>query len=266
MMPLQRPPGMPPPHMQRFPIAPPRPGMPPQMMSPRGPPQIMHREPPPGVFSMPPPHTMRGPFPPTGPPFMRASGPRMPDGPEDHEGRPFRVERPGQGRDRDQEWYGGRRPFSDGRSRDRSEGRERFGSWHEEAEQRGGWERARERRDWRRSPDGERDRDREREQGREGEERSKRREREPGVRERSTRWDRDDRLDRLANMSSQPNGHETLRDTSNSEHSADPAKELTPVGPEAPPPSTEATAETEASVSTEENQKQPAEVTKADES
>ncbi|KAL7847336.1 hypothetical protein SRHO_G00223160 [Serrasalmus rhombeus] len=275
MMPLQRPPGMPPPHMQRFPMPPPRPGippMPPQMMPPRGPPQMMHREPPPGGFGIPPPHSMRGPFPPPGPPFMRPSGPRGPDGPEDHEGRPFRGERPGPGRerDRDQDWYGGRRSFGEGRSGDRPEGRERFGSWHEEAEQRGGWERPRERREWRRSPDGERerdrDRDRDREQGRDSEERSKRREREPGTRERSTRWDRDDRLDRLANVSGQPNGHETLRDSSSSEHSADSAKELAQAKVEAPTPPTEVTAEAQASEPAVENQQQPAEQTKADES
>uniref|UniRef100_A0A9J8DGC7 SR-related CTD-associated factor 4a n=1 Tax=Cyprinus carpio carpio TaxID=630221 RepID=A0A9J8DGC7_CYPCA len=132
MMPLQRPPGMPLPHMQRFPIPPPRPGMPPippQMMPPRGPPQMMHREPPPGGFTMPPPpHGIRGPFPPLGPPFMRPSGPR-PDGPNDHEARPFRGERPGlgRGRDREQDWYGGRRPFGEGHGDERPDGRERFG-------------------------------------------------------------------------------------------------------------------------------------------
>ncbi|XP_072515025.1 SR-related and CTD-associated factor 4 [Salminus brasiliensis] len=274
MMPLQRPPGMLPPHLQRFPMPPPRPGMPPmppQMMPPRGPPQIMHREPPPGGFGMhPPPHVMRGPFPPPGPPFIRPSGPRGPDGQEEHEGRPFRADRPGPARERDreQDWYGGRRSFGEGRSGDRSEGRERFGSWHEEAEQRGGWDRARERRDWRRSPDGERERerDREREQGREGEERAKRRDREPGTRERSTRWDRDDRLDKLANMASQPNGHEALRDSSSSEHSADSAKELAQADTEALPPSTNVIADSQASGPAAENLNQPAEQTKADES
>ncbi|KAG9263679.1 splicing factor, arginine/serine-rich 15 isoform X1 [Astyanax mexicanus] len=276
MMPLQRPPGMPPPHLQRFPMAP-RPGMPPmppQMMAPRGPPQMMHhREPPPSGFGMhPPPHVMRGPFPHPGPPFMRPTGPRGPDGSEDPEGRPFRGEHsgPARERDRDQEWFGGRRSFGEGRGGDKLEGRERFGSWNEEAEQRGGWDRTRERRDWRRSPDGEREQGRE--QGREGEERPKRRDRESGTRERSTRWDRDDRLDRLANMGtqsnagSQPNGHEALGDSSSSEQSRDSAKELTQAKAEAPPPPTEVTAEPQPSEPAAETQNQPAEQTKTDES
>ncbi|XP_048031989.1 SR-related and CTD-associated factor 4 [Megalobrama amblycephala] len=244
MMPLQRPPGMPPPHMQRFPIPPPRPGMPPippQMMPPRGPPQMMHREPPPGTFGMPPPpHGMRGPFPPPGPPFMRPSGPGpRPDGPNDHEARPFRGERPGlgRGRDRDQDWYGGRRSFGEGRGGERPDSRERFGGWHEEPEKQGGWDRERERRDWRRSPDGERDRDR----GRDGEERTRR---SAGSRERSTRWDRDDRLDRLGLTSEEPN--ERLAASTN-EPSANSTKELPEAKPDVPAPSTAATADSKAS-------------------
>ncbi|XP_058267494.1 SR-related and CTD-associated factor 4 isoform X1 [Hemibagrus wyckioides] len=221
-MPLQRPPGMPPPpHLQRFPMPPPRPGMPPmppQMMPPRGPPQMMHREPPPGSFGMPPPpsHAIRGPFPPPGP--------------------SFRGER-----NREQERFGGRRQFGG----ERAEGRERFGGWHEEMESRGGWERAGSRRDWR-SPDGERER--EREQGRE-EERGKRRDR-----ERSTRWDRDDRLDKL-----EPNGHEMLRDSSSHERHNDSTNEMPNAKAEASAPSKEGSAEAE-------NQSQPAEQAKADQS
>ncbi|KAI5099853.1 splicing factor, arginine/serine-rich 15 [Silurus meridionalis] len=207
-MPLQRPPGMPPPpHLQRFSMPPPRPGMPPmphQMMPPRGPPQMMHREPPPGSFGMPPPpsHVIRAPFPPPGP--------------------PFRGER-----NREQERFGGRRQFGG----ERSEGRERFGGWHEEPESRGGWERAGSRRDWR-SPDGERER--EREPGRD-EERGKRRDR-----ERSTRWDRDDRLDKL-----EPNGHEMLRDSSSREGHKDSTNEIPHAKAEAPAPSKEGSAEKE---------------------
>lgn len=85
MIPLQRPPGMPPPHLQRFPMMPPRP-MPPHMMH-RGPP------PGPGGFAMPPPHGMKGPFPPHSP-FVRPGGmPGLggpgpgPGGPEDRDGR-----------------------------------------------------------------------------------------------------------------------------------------------------------------------------------
>lgn len=240
MMPLQRPPGMPPPHMQRFPIPPPRAGMPPmppQMMPPRGPPQMMHREPPPGGFSMPPPpHGIRGPFPPPGPHFMRPSIPR-PEGPNDHEARPFRGERPGlgRGRDREQDWYGGRRPFGEGRGGERPEGRERFGGWHEEPEKQGGWERERREERWRRSPDGERER------GRDGEERTRR---SAGSRERSTRWDRDDRLDRLGLTSEEPN--ERLSANTN-EPSANPTKELAEAKPDVPAPSAAATEDSKAS-------------------
>ncbi|XP_056323556.1 SR-related and CTD-associated factor 4 isoform X1 [Danio aesculapii] len=265
MMPLQRPPGMPPPHMQRFPIPPPRAGMPPmppQLMPPRGPPQMMHREPPPGGFSMPPPpHGIRGPFPPPGPHFMRPSIPR-PEGPNDHEARPFRGERPGLGRGREQDWFGGRRPFGEGRGGERPDGRERFGGWHEEPEKQGGWERERREERWRRSPDGERERGRdggerergrdggerergrdggERERGRDGEERTRR---SAGSRERSTRWDRDDRLDRLGLASEEPN--ERLAANTN-EPSANPTKELAEAKPDVPAPSAAATADSKAS-------------------
>ncbi|XP_066455165.1 SR-related and CTD-associated factor 4 isoform X2 [Eleutherodactylus coqui] len=81
LIPLQRPPGVPTPHMQRFP------GMPHRPM----PPHLAHRGPPPGPggFGMPPPHGMRGPFPPMGH-FGRQGGH---GGPE--EGRPFRNDRRG---------------------------------------------------------------------------------------------------------------------------------------------------------------------------
>ncbi|XP_076876240.1 SR-related and CTD-associated factor 4 isoform X2 [Brachyhypopomus gauderio] len=241
VMPLQRPPGMPPPHLQRFAMPPPRPGMPPmppQMVPPRGPPQMVHCEPPPGGFGMPPPpHPMRGPFPPPGPPFMRPRGPEGP--PEDHEGRHFRSDRAAPGRERDQDWYSGRRPFGEGRSAERPEGRDRFGSWHEEAEQRAGRDRGRDRRDWRRSPEPDRERERDRE--REGEERVKR----SRDRERSTRWDKDDRLDRLANMGGAPNGHEMLRDSSSSERLADSAKELPQSTADAPSHPAETSSETQ---------------------
>ncbi|XP_028938099.1 SR-related and CTD-associated factor 4 isoform X1 [Ornithorhynchus anatinus] len=85
LIPLQRPPGMPPPHLPRFPLMPPRP-MPPHMLH-RGPP------PGPGGYGMPPPHGMKGPFPPHGP-FVRPGGmPGLggpgpgPGGPEEREGR-----------------------------------------------------------------------------------------------------------------------------------------------------------------------------------
>lgn len=81
LIPLQRPPGVPTPHMQRFPGMPHRPMLP----------HLAHRGPPPGPggYGMPPPHAMRGPFPPQGH-FGRQGGH---GGPE--EGRPFRNDRRG---------------------------------------------------------------------------------------------------------------------------------------------------------------------------
>ncbi|XP_054569335.1 SR-related and CTD-associated factor 4 isoform X2 [Eptesicus fuscus] len=178
LIPLQRPPGMPPPHLQRFPLMPPRP-MPPHMMH-RGPP------PGPGGFGMPPPHGMKGPFPPHGP-FVRPGGmPGLggpgpgPGGPEDRDGRqqqqqqppptqpqqpppaqqppptqqpqqPFRNDNRQQlSSGRDQERFG-RRSFG---NRVDSE-RDRYGSRGDERENSG-----RERREWgRRSPERDRHRD-----------------------------------------------------------------------------------------------------------
>ncbi|XP_059542292.1 SR-related and CTD-associated factor 4 isoform X5 [Myotis daubentonii] len=181
LIPLQRPPGMPPPHLQRFPLMPPRP-MPPHMMH-RGPP------PGPGGFGMPPPHGMKGPFPPHGP-FVRPGGmPGLggpgpgPGGPEDRDGRqqqqqqqqqpppaqpqqpppaqqqpptqppqPFRNDSRQQqfSSGRDQERFG-RRSFG---NRVDSE-RDRYGSRGDERENSG-----RERREWgRRSPERDRHRD-----------------------------------------------------------------------------------------------------------
>ncbi|XP_035241412.1 SR-related and CTD-associated factor 4-like isoform X1 [Anguilla anguilla] len=186
MIPLQRPPGAPPPHMHRFPPHPPRPNMPPMPppMMPRGPPQMMHREPPPGGFGMPPPHPMRGPFPPPGPPFMRG-----PEGPDDWEGRPPRGDRPGFGRDREPERFRGRQPYGRGGG----EGRDHYAGRHEDPEQQGGWDRERDGgRDWKRSP--------EREEGGGaphwgGGHRERPRERRP--RERVSRWDTDGPKERV---------------------------------------------------------------------
>ncbi|XP_069802112.1 SR-related and CTD-associated factor 4 isoform X2 [Dendropsophus ebraccatus] len=81
LIPLQRPPGVPTPHMQRFPGMPHRPMLP----------HLAHRGPPPGPggYGMPPPHGMRGPYPPQGH-FGRQGGHGMPE-----EGRPFRGDRRG---------------------------------------------------------------------------------------------------------------------------------------------------------------------------
>ncbi|KAF5927550.1 hypothetical protein HPG69_016189 [Diceros bicornis minor] len=185
LIPLQRPPGMPPPHLQRFPLMPPRP-MPPHMMH-RGPP------PGPGGFGMPPPHGMKGPFPPHGP-FVRPGGmPGLggpgpgPGGPEDRDGRqqqpqqqqqqqppppqpqpqqpppaqqppptqqqpqPFRNDNRQQfNSGRDQERFG-RRSFGNRVENDR----ERYGNRNDDRENSN-----RERREWgRRSPDRDRHRD-----------------------------------------------------------------------------------------------------------
>ncbi|CAN9501871.1 unnamed protein product [Ophioblennius macclurei] len=153
IIPLQRPPGPPPPHMPRFPPPhaprPPHPSMPPmppQILA-RGPhPPIIHHEPPKGGFGMPPPPNIRAPFPlghgplppqgpPQGPPppFIRPGVPRGLEGPEEMEGRPFRGDRPGfrdrelerdrdwdrdrdreRDRERDRGFGGGRRSFGDG--------------------------------------------------------------------------------------------------------------------------------------------------------
>uniref|UniRef100_A0A8C0LK71 SR-related CTD associated factor 4 n=1 Tax=Canis lupus dingo TaxID=286419 RepID=A0A8C0LK71_CANLU len=147
LIPLQRPPGMPPPHLQRFPLMPPRP-MPPHMMH-RGPP------PGPGGFGMPPPHGMKGPFPPHGP-FVRPGGmPGLggpgpgPGGPEDRDGRQ-NDNRQQFNSGRDQERFG-RRSFGNRVENDR----ERYGNRNDDRDNSN-----RERREWgRRSPDRDRHRD-----------------------------------------------------------------------------------------------------------
>ncbi|XP_043996907.1 SR-related and CTD-associated factor 4 isoform X2 [Gambusia affinis] len=263
MMPLQRPQGPPPSHMQRFPPPqgqrPPHPNVPPgpPQLIPRGPhPQMIRHEPPQpkGGFGMPPPHNMRGPFPrghgppPQGPaPFTRPGGPRSFEGQEEMDDRPLRGDRPGfrdREQERDRDWdrdrerdrgFGGGRRFGDGGrggSSDKIDGRDRLGGWQEDVgnSRGGGWERDRDRdrdrdrRDWRerrgsldkdrdrgRSDDGERDRVRaeggERSRGEGG---SRDKTRAPEVkadkprrserRERTSRWDKDDRLAELENM------------------------------------------------------------------
>lgn len=148
LIPLQRPPGMPPPPLQRFPLMPPR----------HMPPHMMHRGPPPGPggFGMPPPHGMKTPFPPPGH-FVRPGG--MPGsggqgGPEENrDGRQFRNDRQTFTSNRDQERFG-RRSFGNRVENDR----ERYGNRNEERDhERGG---NRDRRDWgRRSPERDRHRD-----------------------------------------------------------------------------------------------------------
>lgn len=192
LIPLQRPPGMPPPHLQRFPMMPPR----------HVPPHMMHRGPPPGPggFGMPPPHGMKGPFPPPGH-FTRPGG--MPGGPDDNrDGRQFRNDRQPFTPNRDQERFG-RRSFG---NRIENE-RERYGSRNDDREH----ERLgnRERREWgRRSPERDRHRDLE--------ERSRRfsGQRERDSRDRESRREKDenrakekpeltDRLDGVKNHESQ---------------------------------------------------------------
>ncbi|XP_059824109.1 SR-related and CTD-associated factor 4-like [Hypanus sabinus] len=174
LIPLQRPPGVPPPHLQRFPVAPPRPLLP----------HLLHRGPPPpgpGGFGVPPPHAMRGPFPPQNV-FPR------PGVSEDRDGRQFRNDRHGfpPGRDREQEQRFGRsefrnRPF--GGNRNENENRDRYGNRHEERDDRHCG--ARERREWGR-------RSAERERYRDSEERNRR---SSGHRDRDSR-DRESRRER----------------------------------------------------------------------
>ncbi|XP_007902250.1 SR-related and CTD-associated factor 4 [Callorhinchus milii] len=148
LIPLQRPPGVPPPHLQRFPVVPPRPLLP----------HLMHRGPPPpgpGGFGVPPPHGVRGPFPP-----QNLYG--RPSAAEDRDGRQFRNDRHGfpPGRDRDQERFG-RSEFrnrSFGGNRSESDNRDRYGNRQEDRDERqsGG----RERWEWgRRSSERDRSRD-----------------------------------------------------------------------------------------------------------
>lgn len=141
LIPLQRPPGMPPPPpLPRFPMLPPR----------HLPPHMMHRGPPPGPggFGMPPPHGMKAPFPPPGP-FVRPAGSGGPE--ESRDGRQFRNDRQFSG-GREQERFG-RRSFG---SRAENE-RERYGGRDEREHERLG---GRDRRDWgRRSPERDRHRD-----------------------------------------------------------------------------------------------------------
>ncbi|KAM8816145.1 SR-related and CTD-associated factor 4 isoform 6-T6 [Rhynchonycteris naso] len=181
LIPLQRPPGLPPPHLQRFPLMPPRP-MPPHMMH-RGPP------PGPGGFAMPPPHGMKGPFPPHGP-FVRPGGmPGLggpgpgPGGPEDRDARQQQQQPPPQAQPQPQQppptqqqppptqqqpqpfRNDNRQQFNSGRDQERfgrrsfgnrvENDRDRYGSRNDERENSG-----RERREWgRRSPDRDRHRD-----------------------------------------------------------------------------------------------------------
>lgn len=171
LIPLQRPPGMPPPPpLPRFPMLPPR----------HMPPHMMHRGPPPGPggFGMPPPHGMKAPFPPPGH-FVRPAGGQG-GSEENRDGRQFRNDRQFTG-SREQERFG-RRSFG---NRADSE-RERYGGRDEREHERPG---GRDRRDWgRRSPERDRHRD--------SEDRSRRssghRDRERDSRDRESRRDKEE--------------------------------------------------------------------------
>ncbi|XP_057266151.1 SR-related and CTD-associated factor 4 isoform X4 [Pezoporus wallicus] len=148
LIPLQRPPGMPPPPLQRFPLMPPR----------HMPHHMMHRGPPPGPggFGMPPPHGMKTPFPPPGhfvrPGGMPGSG--TPGGPEENrDGRQYRNDRQTFTPNRDQERFG-RRSYGNRVENDR----DRYGNRNDERDhERLG---SRDRREWgRRSPERDRHRD-----------------------------------------------------------------------------------------------------------
>uniref|UniRef100_A0A8B9EV36 SR-related CTD associated factor 4 n=1 Tax=Amazona collaria TaxID=241587 RepID=A0A8B9EV36_9PSIT len=148
LIPLQRPPGMPPPPLQRFPLMPPR----------HMPHHMMHRGPPPGPggFGMPPPHGMKTPFPPPGhfvrPGGMPGSG--APGGPEENrDGRQYRNDRQTFTPNRDQERFG-RRSYGNRAENDR----DRYSNRNDERDhERLG---SRDRREWgRRSPERDRHRD-----------------------------------------------------------------------------------------------------------
>ncbi|XP_061659864.1 SR-related and CTD-associated factor 4 isoform X2 [Syngnathoides biaculeatus] len=216
LMPMQRLPGPPLLHAQRFPPPP----VPPPMV-PRGPhpPPLMHHDAPPpkGTFAMP--HSMRPPFPPHGPspqgppmpPFIRPGAPRAV---EDEEGRPFRGERPGfRERDREPERERGfssavRRPFGGDRSdaRDRVDG----SGWDRDRRDRGEWENG----------------------SREAQEKGKEGER-PKRRERTTRWDRNDRLTELENMDKLRTSEGSAEAPQKTAESAPPSAE-SPGGPPQP--------------------------------
>ncbi|MBN3286915.1 SFR15 protein, partial [Polyodon spathula] len=222
MIPLQRPPGVPPPHLQRFSLLPPRPNMP-------MPPQLMHRGPPPGPggFGMLPPPGLRGPFSPHGP-FVRpggpsgpggAGGPRGPDGPEDRDGRQFRNDRQGfpPGRERDQERFG-RRPFGGG-GRGEPEGRDRYSNRHDDYDRPGG---GRDRRDWGRSMEPDRNRDLEDRNRRS----SGHRDRDRNSRDGESRRDKDDNRGREKPEMADMESTDKYRESNNTEEATDSVKEL----------------------------------------
>ncbi|KAK6486687.1 SR-related and CTD-associated factor 4-like [Huso huso] len=227
MIPLQRPPGVPPPHLQRFSLLPPRPNMP-------MPPQLMHRGPPPGPggFGMLPPPGLRGPFSPHGP-FVRpggpggpggAGGPRGPEGPEDRDGRQFRNDRQGfpPGRERDQERFG-RRPFGGG-GRGEPEGRDRYSNRHDDYERPGG---GRDRRDWGRSMEPDRNRDLEDRNRRSSGHRERDRDRDRNSRDGESRRDKDDNRGREKPEMADSESTDKFRDSNNTEEATDSIKELT---------------------------------------
>ncbi|XP_072471102.1 SR-related and CTD-associated factor 4 isoform X2 [Notamacropus eugenii] len=222
LIPLQRPPGMPPPHLQRFPLMPPRP-MPPHMMH-RGPP------PGPGGFGMPPPHGMKGPFPPHGP-FVRPGG--MPGlggpgpGPGGAEDRDGRQQQPPQQPPQQQQFRNeNRQQFNSGRDQERF-GRRSFGNRVENDRERYGNRiddrdnSNRERREWgRRTP--ERDRHRDLEERR----------RSSGHRDRDSR-ERDSRRDKEENrgkekpeVTDRSGGDKTIEPSSGQVGNADTISEL----------------------------------------
>ncbi|MGH0139402.1 UNVERIFIED_CONTAM: hypothetical protein FKN15_069288 [Acipenser sinensis] len=227
MIPLQRPPGVPPPHLQRFSLLPPRPNMP-------MPPQLMHRGPPPGPggFGMLPPPGLRGPFSPHGP-FVRpggpggpggAGGPRGPEGPEDRDGRQFRNDRQGfpPGRERDQERFG-RRPFGGG-GRGEPEGRDRYSNRHDDYERPGG---GRDRRDWGRSMEPDRNRDLEDRNRRSSGHRERDRDRDRNSRDGESRRDKDDNRGREKPEMADSESTDKYRDSNNTVEATDSIKELT---------------------------------------
>ncbi|KAK1169596.1 SR-related and CTD-associated factor 4-like [Acipenser oxyrinchus oxyrinchus] len=225
MIPLQRPPGVPPPHLQRFSLLPPRPNMP-------MPPQLMHRGPPPGPggFGMLPPPGLRGPFSPHGP-FVRP-GPVVLEVQGVQEvlrgqktgRRQFRNDRQGfpPGRERDQERFG-RRPFGGG-GRGEPEGRDRYSNRHDDYERPGG---GRDRRDWGRSMEPDRNRDLEDRNRRSSGHRERDRDRDRNSRDGESRRDKDDNRGREKPEMADSESTDKYRDSNNTEEATDSIKELT---------------------------------------
>ncbi|MGH0120509.1 UNVERIFIED_CONTAM: hypothetical protein FKN15_016355 [Acipenser sinensis] len=153
-----------------------------------------------------------------------AGGPRGPEGPEDRDGRQFRNDRQGfpPGRERDQERFG-RRPFGGG-GRGEPEGRDRYSNRHDDYERPGG---GRDRRDWGRSMEPDRNRDLEDRNRRSSGHRERDRDRDRNSRDGESRRDKDDNRGREKPEMADSESTDKYRDSNNTEEATDSIKELT---------------------------------------